>query len=176
MTAGYLDLAFQVISGAATADTLVALACVLSDLDHDTPAVRELLERPTADLTPEDLHRLADALTAPYRSWRTAIDLVTHDMHATGATGEVTLAVPDWDPDGVRLQVDDHFSHDRVPFGGDVPTYVADAVQEAVMEASFTVWPLCPDHDLGLHAENGAWACRRGHVVARIGHLGTPSD
>jgi hypothetical protein len=55
---------------------------------------------------------------------------------------------------------------------------VADAVQEAIAELDWVVWPLCPNHGVGLHAaefgDRAHWHCgiADGHVVSAIGSLG----
>jgi hypothetical protein len=54
---------------------------------------------------------------------------------------------------------------------------VADALQEQVVEYTWTVWPLCPVHQTGLHPSRDAeqravWHCRPcGGPVATIGEL-----
>jgi hypothetical protein len=54
---------------------------------------------------------------------------------------------------------------------------VADATQETIMELTWTVWPVCPTHDRGLHAELdhevAVWQCTAGgaHIVAPVGGL-----
>lgn len=54
---------------------------------------------------------------------------------------------------------------------------VADAAQEEIIEARWSVWPECPHHPNGLHPqlteEGGSWICRVGdHRVGEIGKLG----
>lgn len=52
---------------------------------------------------------------------------------------------------------------------------VADDVQDAIMGSLMTVWPVCPDHDLGGHPREhdgqAVWWCNGGggHVIAPIG-------
>lgn len=55
---------------------------------------------------------------------------------------------------------------------------VADYLQSELMEAevAFRVWPTCPTHAVGLHAQvtdtRAGWWCRPGeHLVGRIGSL-----
>jgi hypothetical protein len=54
---------------------------------------------------------------------------------------------------------------------------VADCAQTVVMEWTWGTWPVCPFHDVGLHAgvEKGQaiWECGAdgGHVVAPVGRL-----
>jgi hypothetical protein len=54
---------------------------------------------------------------------------------------------------------------------------IADWIQEQVTEDVFTAWPVCPTHDMGLHAleeaDRAVWWCAFGdHEVAPIGRLG----
>jgi hypothetical protein len=52
---------------------------------------------------------------------------------------------------------------------------VADDAQEALMEALWVAWPVCPVHRLGVHAgddkQSAVWWCAGdgGHAVAAIG-------
>ena len=52
---------------------------------------------------------------------------------------------------------------------------VADDAQEALMEALWEAWPVCPAHRLGVHArdheQRAVWWCTGdgGHAVAAIG-------
>lgn len=52
---------------------------------------------------------------------------------------------------------------------------VADAGQETVAAELWLVWPVCPQHDKGLHVGAAAtWVCRvgtGGHAVGAIGEL-----
>ncbi len=61
---------------------------------------------------------------------------------------------------------------------------IADAAQETVVERLWQAWPLCADHDLGMHPREAdgqlAWWCagerlRRGpaHIRAAVGGLDT---
>jgi hypothetical protein len=60
---------------------------------------------------------------------------------------------------------------------------VADAAQETVVECLWQVWPLCAEHDLGMHPREGngrvSWWCAgerlRGgpaHIRAAVGEIG----
>jgi hypothetical protein len=60
-----------------------------------------------------------------------------------------------------------------------VAVEAADYLQEHIVDELRGPWPVCSDHDAGLHAEAlddvPVWRCRRGnHVVAPIGQL--PSE
>jgi hypothetical protein len=167
-------------------DLLVELACELEDADLRGPAVQELLERPTAVLTWDDVTRLGRLLLremgyerGPWAVMEEALRVVERDVRAARLEGEVRLVLPDWDPSGCA----------RAGFGEDAygpqlcPTddrdvalpYVADALQEVVMEAAWLVWPVCPVHQMGLHPHEAVWRCgdprSGGHVVCAIGEF-----
>lgn len=109
-----------------------------------------------------------------------ALGLVRADVAATGLTGPVTLSVKDWN--------DHAYAEFRGCWGTDggigpgaardpvvALAAVADNLQDAIMESTWTVWPVCPEHNLGAHARirdgRAVWWCRgRGHVIAPIGH------
>ncbi|GGN12042.1 hypothetical protein GCM10010109_22350 [Actinoplanes campanulatus] len=124
---------------------------------------------------PERLARLEDAMR-----------LVNQDVAATGL------------PDRCRLRVDDHdwpgltrhahaetWDGHRGTGGGISPASgadpvsalvaVAEDVQDAVMHAIWSAWPVCPVHELGVHARShdgaAVWWCggAGGHAVAAIG-------
>jgi len=66
------------------------------------------------------------------------------------------------------------FSADEEP-GPDLLAAVADAAQDAILDGLLVVWPTCPDHSLGLHADvvdgRAVWTCsgRGTHISAVIG-------
>ncbi|RJL32590.1 hypothetical protein [Bailinhaonella thermotolerans] len=165
------------------ADALVDLACALADRGHDGPAVREILERLPADLTPGDLARLGRALldgvafgSGSWAALEHALDVVRRDLRAAGVDGPVRLTLPDWDPEADAPRVEFRGFYQGLPVEpGPRPLLpMADAVQEVVIEESHQVWPVCPRHGLGLHpADERApvWRCHRGHDVAPIGGL-----
>ncbi|MEV4582957.1 hypothetical protein AB0K16_58090 [Nonomuraea jabiensis] len=182
--------------GTLDAEPVITLACLLEEAGRSTPATRELLERPTADLTTTDVTRLGKKLLLDARFeptfalepslWVTleqALKLVERDVRSTGLTGPLQLVIPDWDDSG----------HAWVEFRGGCqgngiwPTQgstaqealvsIADATQEVIMEMLWKVWPVCPAHDRGLRAEleheAAAWRCTGDgtHTVARVGEL-----
>jgi hypothetical protein len=111
-----------------------------------------------------------------------ALAVVERDLRAQGLPGEVKFIVPAfWEGrvgfpcytgerhgNGVELQVD----WDPVA----LLVAMADSLQEGVAE-TWQVWPLCPLHGLGLHAETHerqpVWWCKLagGHVAGEIGRL-----
>jgi hypothetical protein len=58
---------------------------------------------------------------------------------------------------------------------------VADCAQTVVMEWIRDTWPVCPFHEVGLHAgvekDQAIWECKAdgGHVVAPVGRLSSRS-
>ncbi|WP_405010885.1 hypothetical protein [Kitasatospora sp. NBC_01539] len=176
---------------------VAALACELLDLGHDGPAVTEAVERRPGDVPPAEFPALARRLLdeaafapgfalAPERlaMLRGALAVVARDLRAGGFADEPHLVVQeDWYPESAGVVLTDGWLH-----GGDLPaeagdllsaavTAVAGHVQESVMERDRAVWPLCPDHRLGLHAvqRDGAalWWCAfgPGHPAAAVGAL-----
>jgi hypothetical protein len=108
---------------------------------------------------------------------RRACGLVATDALATlGETIEISTVRDEW---GVRVIVDSHVVS-GVPLHSigevELVVEVADGAQEEIM-GDWRVWPECPHHDAGLHAElhdgQALWRCRVGdHEVGSIGHLG----
>jgi hypothetical protein len=109
------------------------------------------------------------------------------------ATEKVAVVMPDIErTSGLRpvVEVDDYEGGVGISFNGSYTTpsvwawvnpdalaEVADYLQEHVMDALNAVWPACPDHAFGLHAEvkmgEAAWWCAPGgHPVALVGQLG----
>ncbi|MEV0379477.1 hypothetical protein [Nonomuraea sp. NPDC050643] len=186
--------------GVLDAEPVIELACLLEEWDEGTPATRELLERPVAELTTADLIRLGESLLADVgfeptfalepRLWATlehALEAVKRDVRAQGITGTLRLATPDWDGSGharVEFQGDYH-GNGIPPTAGNIAgnsaagtlANVAEAVQETIMGLILKVWPVCAAHDLGLHVgcehEVAVWRCVGGgtHTVAPVGEL-----
>jgi hypothetical protein len=144
-----------------------------SDAAQLTAAVRELLAscyRPTFDDEPRWLAALADAL-----------EIVKADLRACGLPDTVSLL--GWE--GSRHVCVDAWAANSTgggiyPEAGEDPitalVEVADDAQDAVMHSMWGAWPLCPEHGLGVHAQehDGAavWWCGAGdgHVAGRVGH------
>ncbi|MER7133332.1 hypothetical protein [Streptosporangium saharense] len=177
--------------GGLEADLLLEVACLVEEWSVSTPATRELLERPTAELTAADLVRLGEALLgetgfrptfalepgllAPFEE---ALKVVERDVRASGISGTLQMILPDGDVMGMAwVEFDGTCQGNCVRPGDDALWSVADATQEVVMERIWRVWPVCPTHDLGLHAdtEDGTvvWRCEGDgtHTVAPVGEL-----
>jgi hypothetical protein len=177
-------------------DAAVELACLLLDWRPD-PEVRELVERSPGELTDERVAELAGRLVANFEPgfdlaperWETlaqALRTVERDLRATGPerTADIQLVQPEWAQEWGTAYV----SYGGKTHSSGIPSFegtdpeialqvVADALQEVVMEFTWTVWPLCPVHHTGLHAswdarQRAVWHCRLcGGPVATIGEL-----
>jgi hypothetical protein len=113
-------------------------------------------------------------LRARLKAAEEGVALVVADLHRT-TDWRPTIVVDTYDG-GVRISVDNGYqtpssSHtDRVSARAEVGEYIQDQLD------SRGCWPVCSEHDAGLHAEvrDGAavWRCRLGkHTVAAIGQL-----
>jgi hypothetical protein len=183
-------------SGDLDAGPVLELACLLEEWGRRTVAVQEVLERPTADLTVADLTRLGERLLDDIGFeptfalepglWATleqALGIVERDVRAAGIAGTLRLVTPGWDHSGqawVEFQGGHHGNGIRPVAGRGLQgalANVADAAQETIMELIWTVWPTCPMHHLGLHADlergTAVWRCAGGgaHTVAPVGTL-----
>lgn len=97
------------------------------------------------------------------------------------STGRVTRVVLVHEAYSVRVQCDGEFSnHDSGGLFAVTPesaaVEVAATVQDIVLEQWWQVWPVCPEHDAGLHVDlldrRAVWVCRlEQHVVAVVGQL-----
>ncbi|MCK2217587.1 hypothetical protein MF672_027895 [Actinomadura sp. ATCC 31491] len=178
---------------------LLDLACRLEEEGVSSPATRELLRRPAADLSPADVTRLSrsviretgaePAFALDPALWTTleqALELVERDLRASGVDGPLRLVVHGWSGrDEAWVEFRGGSQGNGIPpaEGGDArraAAAVAEAAQEAVMETTWRAWPVCPAHDLGLHVgqERGVpvWRCSGdgAHTVAPIGALPGP--
>ncbi|MFC4112346.1 hypothetical protein [Nonomuraea zeae] len=188
LRAGHLD-----------AEPLVELACLLEELEVSTPATREILERPLAQLASTDLTALGGRLLKGINFqptfaldpslWRTleqALEVLERDVRATGLTGELRLVRPDWDSIGhawVEFRGSCQGNGIWPSEGGDpvgALASVAEAGQEVIMETIWAAWPVCPVHDLGAHPafehHRPVWRCvgAGSHTVAPVGQLPPP--
>jgi len=114
---------------------------------------------------------------------RWAVDLVERDIHAT-LPDRPTIAVDDMDGEGVRIAYNGSYCApvDLSPTPARTLAEVADYLQDQVCDRwwddpSLGMWPVCSEHNRGLHATVGGdaavWQCSAGpHTIARIGHLG----
>ncbi|WP_329016283.1 hypothetical protein [Streptomyces sp. NBC_01601] len=110
-----------------------------------------------------------------------ALEAVNRDLAATlPDAGPMRLMLtPSHDedvPDQYHAALPDGRWHDGVtdPVAADV----ADAAQETVQAVLWQVWPVCPEHRSGVHADAGAderavWWCRVGesHELCEVGEL-----
>ncbi|MFF9476271.1 hypothetical protein ACF1E9_27080 [Streptomyces roseolus] len=129
-----------------------------------------------------------------YPMWDQALALVNRDLAVTLPQLEPLrlLALPSWDseePEYVYVAMangewhGNHLDPDSQDGLASALASVADAAQETVMELLWQVWPLCPEHGLGMHLTEDAqerlsWQCagersRRGpaHIHAAVGAL-----
>ncbi|WP_182902977.1 hypothetical protein [Microbispora sp. H10830] len=172
------------------AESVVELACLMEELDVGRPPVREILERPTAELTSEEVAQLGrELLTATGfdRLWatlETAVKVVQGDVRASGIDAVLEITLPDWDDSGcARVGCCGGYGGPPIWLSsgrdaGVALVEIADAVQNDIMEHIWGVWPTCPEHRLGLHAAlvegTPVWQCAGTglHTAAAIGDLG----
>lgn len=178
---------------------LVALACDLLDWFPCTDAVLDVVELNPAEMSPEEMadraRRILDDVgfdpgfdLAPERSetLRAALRIVARDLRLRGIEGEPEIEIlQDWFLVGAGIRLADG---ERLNWGGpilptmcDDPTValasLARLIQESLLERTWQVWPVCPGHDLGVHASerHGAavWWCAGddGHILAPVGEL-----
>ncbi|MFF5111513.1 hypothetical protein [Streptosporangium sp. NPDC000509] len=176
--------------GGLDAEPLVELACLVEEWDVSTAVTRELLERPTIELTEADLARLGEALLDGVGFGPTfalepgllvpleeALEVVERDVRAAGITGTLQIVLPDWDDMGMAWVEFQGICHGNGLGPGSGVGCVADATQDVVVEATWKMWPVCPVHDRGLRAESeneiAVWRCTSGgtHTVASVGEL-----
>ncbi|GAA4582748.1 hypothetical protein GCM10023194_18360 [Planotetraspora phitsanulokensis] len=183
--------------GGLQAEPVVELACLVEESGLSGPAVREILERRTTELTPADVARLGRGLLdamdfepgfdlepGRWATLETALKIVERDLYASGIEGALGITIPDWDDSGcARVEFRGACGSPpiRPSSGRDVDlaiSDVADAAQDIVMELVWGVWPTCPEHRLGLHAALvegvAVWQCAGAgtHTAAAIGDLG----
>lgn len=186
--------------GRLEADPVVELACELLDWGHGGPAVREVVERAPAELSARELAGLAarlldeaafepgfDLLPERLEVLREALRVVARDLAASGIEGEPKLElVEEFGPAMPRILLADGRWIAGGPelcgsVGDDLTRAVAamaDVVQCGLMEQTWQVWPLCPEHPrLGAHAAvrsgEAVWWCVGGvgHLVGAVGSL-----
>jgi hypothetical protein len=111
-----------------------------------------------------------------------ALEMVKADLRASGLPDAVRLYTCDGSRNvSVDAWAGNSASEGISPEQGSDPVTalaaVADDAQEAVQISICGAWPICPVHELGVHARahQGAavWWCRAdgGHAMARIGRL-----
>ncbi len=189
------------------AEDVVELACALMDFGHGGDAVREAVERDprlvsSAELAASAARILAEAAFEPgfdlvperLDILRQALRIVARDLRSTWTEGEPELVVTDDPvpqtpqvrlPDGRLLTGSTRGTELRGSVGDDLPTAVAamaEHVQCGLSEPTWTVWPVCAEHRLGVHAvvSHGVavWRCvgDGGHTLAPVGALITPTS
>ncbi|MGW5464871.1 hypothetical protein [Streptomyces sp. NPDC003996] len=182
---------------------VVALACELLDWFHCTDAILEVVERNPAEVSPAEMTALAWRILddagfepgfnlAPERleTLRAALRIVARDLATYGIEGEPEIEVlKDWFPVGAGVRLADG---ERLNWGGhilpsmcDDPTTaltsLAILIQESLLERTWQVWPVCAQHDLGVHGSErdgeAVWWCAGdgGHVLAPVGELSCAS-
>ncbi|WP_225801033.1 hypothetical protein [Streptomyces sp. NK15101] len=140
-----------------------------------------------------DPPRLRQVLPGEYPFWDAALALVNRDLAATlpGRGPLRPVGLPPYHGDeseDVRIALADGEWHGNSldPSSADDPVLalwaVADAAQETVVECLWRAWPLCGEHDLGMHPREAdgrlSWWCAGGtvprgpaHVRAAVGGL-----
>ena len=178
---------------------VVELACELLDWGHSGEAVREAVERNPAQVPEPEMAGLAQRILeetgfdpgfdlAPERLvvLRQALRIAARDLPTAGITGDPRLVVME---DFLPLSAGVELADGRLLVGdvglhactgdtlvGAVAT-VADLIQDDLMKRTWLVWPVCPEHQLGLHAvtreDAAVWRCAGGggHVAAPVGEL-----
>ncbi|WP_283137458.1 hypothetical protein [Rhizohabitans arisaemae] len=176
--------------------SLAEFAGLLRVTGRGDALVDEALRR-SAGLSAEEVARLAERLLdlagfepgfdLKPEAWpvlRDALDTVERDVRAAGIDGELVLESAEWDVQTgcarVRFRLQQASSALPAVLA-DRPVRalveIADSVQGLVTEELWTVWPLCPEHVVGLHPRRfggkAVWSCTAagGHVVAPIGEL-----
>jgi hypothetical protein len=116
-----------------------------------------------------------------------AMEIVNADMRSSGLPGVGRLVIPEWTTNAVvESWTGVSGSGGGIfPASGSDPVSalvaVADDAQDAVMETLWEVWPVCPAHQIGAHAQpddgHAVWWCSGGggHAFAPIGQLGSQS-
>lgn len=183
--------------GKPVASDAVELACLLLDWGCGGDPVRELVERRPDDVPAQEMAGLAAALLreigfepgydlVPERLTvlEHAARMVAADFAGTGVVGALDVVLQAGTDgsravivmaDGTGLSIGDgspSAAGDDLP---DAAFFLADEVQTEVAKRFGMVWPVCPEHRLGVHPTLGAgvaeWRCAGGggHVPAVIG-------
>ncbi|TGN82372.1 hypothetical protein E5082_18310 [Streptomyces griseoluteus] len=110
-----------------------------------------------------------------------ALEAVNRDLAATlPEAGPMRLMCTPSDdediPDQFHAALPDGRWHDGVTHPA--APGIAEAAQETVQAVLWQVWPVCPEHRTGVHADTGAderavWWCRigEGHELCEVGEL-----
>jgi hypothetical protein len=181
------------------AQDVVALACELLDWFRRTDAILEVVERNPAKVPQAEMTALARRILddvgfdpgfdlAPERleTLRAALRIVARDLPTRGIEGEPEIEIlEDRFPaeagvrlaDGERLNWGGHILPNMCDDPAGALSGLAILIQESLLERDWQVWPVCPHHDLGVHASERerevVWWCagEGGHVLAPVGEL-----
>ncbi|TKT10819.1 hypothetical protein E4U92_06485 [Streptomyces galbus] len=125
-----------------------------------------------------------------YPVWDEALALVNRDLAATlpeRAPLRLT-GLPGWEEDEAPHEhvhvalADGTWWGNHLPDGSDADPVsalfaVAEAAQDTVSERLWQAWPVCSEHNLGMHLreadERAVWWCPQDHVRAAVGALDT---
>ncbi|MER5202589.1 hypothetical protein [Streptomyces sp. NPDC002825] len=125
-------------------------------------------------------------LPGEYPLWDEALALVNRDLSATLPDQKPLrlLGIPGHDGDEaenvyVTLANGEWHGTSLDPESADDPGHalaaVADAAQETVTELLWQAWPLCGEHDLGMHLREAdgqpSWWCAGGRVPREPAHV-----
>ncbi|WP_244313330.1 hypothetical protein [Streptomyces zinciresistens] len=185
--------------GSLAPQDVVALACELLDRFHGGDAVLERVEPNPALVPPVETTALArrilddagfdpgfDLAPERWETLRAALRVVAHDLPTRGVEGEPSIEIlEDSFPVAAAVRRADGERLNRggliLPETGDDPAVAATAlatlIQESLLERTWQVWPVCPGHDLGVHASvrdgTAVWWCAGdgGHALAPVGAL-----
>lgn len=106
-----------------------------------------------------------------------AVVAVLHDLHRATSL-RPTVEVDQWMESSVRISINRGYTAPSMfaPAKPEAFAEVADYFQEQLDQSGAGAWPVCKEHNAGLHAEvrdeTAVWRCRLGgHTVAAIGAL-----
>ncbi|MFJ9853176.1 hypothetical protein [Streptomyces sp. NPDC101150] len=125
-------------------------------------------------------------LLGEYPLWDEALALVNRDLAATLPAQEPLqlIGIPSYDEgvaEYVYVALANGEWHGNVlgPDSADTPDLalaaVTDAAQETVAECLWQAWPVCDEHDLGMHPREAggqlSWCCAGGNVRREQAHI-----
>jgi hypothetical protein len=110
---------------------------------------------------------------------RQCVGAVSEDLRRTAGVRATFEILWDEEIEGIRIET---------PWGWESPSMTTEAPEDALAEVAdyvqhqfttrdpFSTWPVCSEHEAGLHAEvregRAVWRCRVGqHPVADVGNL-----
>ena len=178
--------------GGLVADDVVTLACHQLEWGgegYDSPAVAAVVERHPDSVPPAELAVLAQQILdasgfepglglAPETAdvLREALVIVARDLPATWtAAGPPRIRIdPNSYPVTAKVEFADGWRHGEGMQAGPPDDLagalvtVGEHVLESVMERHFTVWPVCPEHRLGVHAVASSGGSEPGRTVPGV--------